>query len=93
MAELTWQTWRNHLIVEYEIPKYEGDLGQPNLFVPLNRAQAHRKMRHLIEHFASQRSKDWFSEDAFAGLMRLRGIECRSPSGLAEAFHLRKAII
>jgi LmbE family N-acetylglucosaminyl deacetylase len=93
MAELTWQTWRDHLTLEYEIPKYEGDLGQPNLFVPLTRAQAQRKTRHLMKHFSSQRSKDWFSEDAFAGLMRLRGIECRSPSGLAEAYQLRKAVI
>jgi LmbE family N-acetylglucosaminyl deacetylase len=93
MAELTWQTWRDHLILEYEIPKYEGDLGQPALFVPLARAQAQRKTRHLMKHFASQRSKEWFSEETFAGLMRLRGVECRSPSGLAEAFHLRKAVI
>lgn len=93
VAELTWQTWRDHLILEYEIPKYEGDLGQPNFFVPLTRTLAQRKSRHLMRHFASQRTKDWFSEETFVGLMRLRGLECRSPSGLAEAFHLRKAVI
>lgn len=93
IAELTWQSWRDHLILEYEIPKYEGDLGQPNLFVPLTKAIAERKAAHLLEHFGSQRPKDWFSEDTFLGLMRLRGLECRSPSGLAEAFHSRKAVI
>lgn len=93
IGELAWQTWRDHLILEYEIPKYEGDLGQPNLFVPLTKAVAERKVAHLLEHFGSQRSKDWFSEDTFLGLMRLRGLECRSPSGLAEAFHSRKVVI
>ena len=93
IAELTWQSWRDHLILEYEIPKYEGDLGRPNLFVPVTKAIAERKVAHLLEHFGSQRSKDWFSEDTFLGLMRLRGLECRSPSGLAEAFHSRKAVI
>lgn len=93
VAELTWQTWRDHLILEYEIPKYEGDLGQPNLFVPLPRAIAGRKVRHLMQHFGSQRSKDWFSEATFDALMRLRGVECRARSGCAEAFHLRKAVV
>lgn len=92
IAELTWQTWRNHLILEYEIPKYEGDLGQPNLFVPLPTAIARRKLRHLDKHFASQRSKHWFGEEVFLALLRLRGIECHSRSGLAEAFVSRKAV-
>lgn len=91
IAELTWQSWRDHLIFEYEIPKYEGDLGRPNLFVPLTQAIAERKVTHLLEQFGSQRSKDWFNEDTFKGLMRIRGLECRADSGYAEAFHVRKA--
>jgi LmbE family N-acetylglucosaminyl deacetylase len=93
VGELTWQTWRAQPILEYEIPKYEGDLGQPNVFVPLARAQGERKLRHLMKHFGSQRSKDWFDPDTFRGLMRLRGVECRAPSGLAEAFHARKMVL
>lgn len=93
IAELTWQHWRDHLILEYEIPKYEGDLGQPNMYVPLAADIAERKVRHLFEHFASQRSKSWFTEAAFRGLMHLRGLECRAASGMAEGFHLRKAIV
>jgi len=93
IAELTWQSWRDHLILEYEIPKYEGDLGRPNVFVPLSKTIAELKVKHLLEHFGSQRSKGWFSEDTFLGLMRLRGIECRAPSGLAEAFLGRKTVI
>ena len=89
-AELTWNTWRDQIVLEYEIPKYEGDLGQPNLFVPLPPAIARRKGAHLERHFGSQRSKDWFSQETFAALARLRGVECRAPSGYAEAFHARK---
>ncbi len=93
VAELTWQTWRDHLILEYEIPKYEGDLGQPNVYVPVSRPIASRKARLLQAHFGSQRSKDWFTEDTFLGLMRLRGLECRADSGLAEAFVVRKLVL
>lgn len=93
VAELTWQAWRNHVIMEYEIPKYEGDLGQPNLYVPLADAVAERKLRHLARHFQTQRGKDWFRASSFRGLMALRGLECRAPSGMAEAFHLRKAVL
>jgi LmbE family N-acetylglucosaminyl deacetylase len=93
VAELTWQTFRDHLILEYEIPKYEGDLGQPNLYVPVSEAIAARKVRHLLAHFGSQRAKGWFRESTFRGLMALRGIECRADSGLAEAFHVRKAVV
>lgn len=89
-GELTWNTWRDHFILEYEIPKYEGDLGQPNLFVPLTVAVAHRKVAHLNRHFGSQRSKDWFLAENFLALARLRGIECRARSGYAEAFYARK---
>lgn len=93
VAELTWQTWRDHLILEYEIPKYEGDLGQPNVFVPLSEAICERKSAHLLGHFGSQRSKDWFNAGTFDALMRLRGIECRADGGRAEAFHARKLIL
>ena len=92
-AEITWQTWRDHLIFEYEIPKYEGDLGQPNLYVPLSPAIAARKVRHLLRHFGTQRSRDWFRPETFDAILRLRGIECRAASGMAEAFHVRKATI
>lgn len=90
VAELTWQCWRDHLILEYEIPKFEGDLGHPNLFVPLPHAIAEKKVNHLLRHFGSQRSKPWFNAETFLALMRLRGLECRARSGMAEAFHLRK---
>lgn len=93
VAELTWQTWRDHLILEYEIPKYEGDLGQPNVYVPVSRPIAARKAKLLQAHFGSQRSKDWFTEDTFLGLMRVRGVECRADSGLAEAFVARKLVL
>ena len=93
LAELTWQTWRDQLVLEYEIPKYEGDLGRPNFFVPLTDAMAKEKARHLLAHFGSQRSKAWFCESTFLSLMHLRGIECRAPEGFAEAFHVRKAIL
>jgi LmbE family N-acetylglucosaminyl deacetylase len=90
VAELTWQTWRNHLILEYEVPKYEGDLGQPNMYVSLDSGHRERKVDHLLAHFGTQRSKEWFNAETFNALMRLRGIECRSESGYAEAFHARK---
>ena len=90
IAELTWNTYRNHLILEYEIPKYEGDLGQPNLYVPLDAAIAARKLEMLVTCFPSQASRAWFSRDLFQAHLRLRGIECNAPSGHAEAFHARK---
>jgi LmbE family N-acetylglucosaminyl deacetylase len=90
VAELTWNTFRDHLVLEYEIPKYEGDLGHPNLFVPLSREVADRKIDLLLRHFSSQRERSWFTRDVFASLLRLRGLEARSPSGLAEAFHAPK---
>ena len=93
VAELTWQTWRNHLILEYEIPKYEGDLGQPNVFVPIDDAVRRRKVDHLLNHFGSQRSKSWFDATTFDAMLRLRGVECRADSGFAEAFHARKLIL
>lgn len=93
VSELTWNTFRNHLILEYEIPKYEGDLGQPNLYVPLDESVAARKVEMLMSCFPSQRTRTWFSSDLFEAHLRLRGIECNAPSGRAEAFHVRKAIL
>lgn len=92
-AELTWNTYRNHLILEYEIPKFEGDLGHPELYVPVSRALADRKTALLMHHFATQRTRSWFHPDVFNGLMSLRAIECNAPEGRAEAFHVRKAIL
>lgn len=89
-AELAWQTFRAQLVLEYEILKYEGDLGQPNAFIELPRDVADEKVRLLDEVFVSQRPRYWFDEETFRGLLRLRGIECRADSGYAEAFHVRK---
>jgi LmbE family N-acetylglucosaminyl deacetylase len=93
LAELTWNTFRNHLILEYEVPKYDGDLGQPNFFVPLEKPFYERKVRYLMDAFATQRSRLWFREETFFALMRLRGMECVAPSGYAEAFYCRKVVI
>lgn len=93
LAEATWQLWRDHLVLEYEVPKWEGDLGQPNVYVPLAAAVAARKRRHLMRHFASQRARDWFNAGTFSGLMAVRAVECRAPSGQAEAFHARKLVL
>ena len=93
LSELTWNTFRNHFILEYEIPKYDGDMGRPSVFVPLTKETTRIKVRHLMNSFASQRSKNWFDESTFQALMRLRGMECNAPSGYAEAFYCRKIII
>ena len=93
VSELTWNTFRDHMILEYEIPKYDGGLGSPALFVPLRRAQVRRKIDVLMRVFGSQRSKRWFSPDTFQGLMRLRGVECNAPEGHAEAFYVRKLVL
>src|SRR5712692_2151120 len=93
IAELTWNTFRNHLILEYEIPKYDGDLGQPNFFVPLEQNNYQKKIRYLTEAFETQRAKRWFEPETFLALMRLRGMECVSPSGYAEAFYCRKLVL
>lgn len=92
-AELTWNTWRNHLVLEYEIPKYEGDLATPNAYVPISASVVRRKVDHLKRFFPSQGGKDWFTDDTFRGLMRLRGLESRSRSGFAEGFHARKLVL
>jgi LmbE family N-acetylglucosaminyl deacetylase len=93
VAELTWNTFRNHLVLEYEIPKYEGDLGHPNLYVPLERAIAQRKVEGLLRHFKSQGERSWFRADTFEGLMAIRGLECNAPEARAEAFHARKLVL
>lgn len=92
-SELTWNTFRDHMILEYEVPKYDGDIGQPNLFVPLEDELCRRKISHLMTHFPSQVPKRWFKEDLFSGLLRLRGMECNSPTSFAEAFYCRKAVL
>jgi LmbE family N-acetylglucosaminyl deacetylase len=93
IAELTWNTFRDHLILEYEIPKYDGDLGQPSLFVPLQAEECQKKVRYIMDAFQSQHAKRWFQEDTFLSLMRLRGMECNAPSGYAEAFYCRKLVL
>jgi LmbE family N-acetylglucosaminyl deacetylase len=93
ISELTWNTFRDHLILEYEIPKYDGDLGRPNVFVPLATEVCQKKVRYLLEAFESQHTKRWFQESTFLALMRLRGMECNSPSGYAEAFYCRKLVL
>jgi LmbE family N-acetylglucosaminyl deacetylase len=93
LAKLTHNTFRNHVVLEYEIPKYDGDLGNPNLFVPLTRAQLQRKIEAIRQNFPSQHGRSWFSDDTFAGLARLRGIGCNAPEGLAEAFYVKKIVL
>ena len=93
LSDLTWNTFRNHLILEYEIPKYDGDMGRPNLFVPLEAPHYENKIDYLFEAFVSQREKRWFGRETFLGLMRIRGMECNAASGYAEAFHCRKIVL
>jgi len=93
IAELTWNTFRDHLILEYEIPKYDGDMGQPLVYVPLESELCQKKVRSVLETFQSQRGKRWFEESTFLSLMRLRGMECNAPSGYAEAFYCRKLVL
>jgi LmbE family N-acetylglucosaminyl deacetylase len=92
-CELTWNTFRDHLILEYEVPKYDGDMSAPNAFVPLAERIREQKIDHLMSHFESQRSKRWFQEELFSSLLRLRGMECNSPTAYAEAFFCRKAVL
>jgi len=93
IAEFTWNTFRSHLILEYEIPKWDGDLGSPNLFCQLNASQSEQKVRFLLEGFPSQTERHWFCEETFLGLMRLRGLESNSPSGYAEGFYAKKVVL
>jgi len=91
LCELTWNTWRDHFILEYEIPKYDGDLGSPNFFVNLNRDLCDRKTEALVRFFQTQNNKHWFTPETFLAILRIRGVECKSPGGYAEAYYSRKA--
>jgi LmbE family N-acetylglucosaminyl deacetylase len=93
VSDLTWNTFRDHLILEYEIPKYDGDVGAPNVFVHLDRCTCEEKIDHLHRRFPSQTAKPWFSNETFVSMLRLRGIEGKSPDGYAEAFYARKLIL
>jgi LmbE family N-acetylglucosaminyl deacetylase len=90
VSRLAWNTFRDHCILEYEVPKWDGDIGQPNLYMPVSAGALQRKVDLLISHFGSQRSKQWFDAETFLGLARLRGMECRAPERYAEAFVARK---
>ena len=91
VSELSWNAFRRHLICEYEIPKYDGDLGSPNLFVPLSEPIARTKVKYILEGFQSQSDKQWFDEETFLSIMRLRGVEC--VARYAEAFYCRKMVL
>ena len=89
--ELTWNTFRHHLVLEYEIPKFDGDLGTPNMYVPLPHGQLEQKIQTLLDCFQSQRARaSWFTRATFEAMARLRGVECNAPDGFAEAFYCRK---
>ncbi len=92
VAELTHNTFRDHFVLEYEIPKYDGDLGNPTFFVPLTQVQLRRKVETISRHFPSQRGRSWFSDETFLAMARLRGIGCNAPEGIAEAFYARKIV-
>jgi len=93
VSELTWNSWRNHIILEYEIPKYDGDFGSPNLFAALTASTLERKIDLAVGHFPSQAGKPWFTADLFRAVARIRGMECVAPEGLAEGFYCRKALL
>ena len=92
VSDLTWNTWRDHLILEYEVPKYDGDFGAPNVFSPLPRAVVERKIDLLFEHYVSQRGRQWFTRDLLQGVARVRGMECVAAEQMAEAFYGRKIV-
>ena len=93
ISELTWNAFRNHMILEYEIPKYDGDLGNPNFFVHLEKSLYQRKVSYLMKHFQTQFNRQWFDEETFSSILRLRGIESNATDKYAEAFYCRKAIL
>jgi LmbE family N-acetylglucosaminyl deacetylase len=93
ISELTWNTYRRHTVLEYEVPKWDGDLGHPNVYVPLAEETARHKVKILMESFGTQQGKHWFDEETFNGLMRLRALECNAESKRAEAFFGRKVTI
>jgi LmbE family N-acetylglucosaminyl deacetylase len=92
VSELTWNTWRDHLILEYEIPKYDGDFGSPNVFSPLSRGLLEKKIDLIVEHYPSQSGRQWFTRDLLQAVPRIRGMECVAPDGVAEAFYARKVV-
>lgn len=92
LSDLAWNTFRNHLILEYEILKYDGDLGSPNVFVPLPEQLCSRKIELLLKHFKTQATKHWFTSDTFEAMHRIRGVECASTTGRAEGFYCRKLV-
>jgi len=92
-CELTWNTFRDHLILEYEVPKWDGDLGRPNLYVPLTEDVVADKLELVLRHFPTQAGKHWYDDETFRGLMRLRGLECAAPSRYAEAFYAPKVML
>lgn len=93
IADLTWNSFRDHAILEYEVVKWESDLGHPNLFVPISRETAERKVAALMRHYTSQTPKSWFDADTFMAMLRLRGVGCNAAEGVAEAFHCRKVVL
>ena len=93
ISDLTWNTFRDHLILEYEIPKYDGDMGRPGIFIPLPSEVYEKKVHLIMDTFRSQAGKHWFKPETFLSLMRLRGMECNAPSGYAEAFYGRKLVL
>jgi len=90
VSDLTWNTWRNHLILEYEVPKYDGDFGSPSVFAPLTATVIDRKIDLILAHFETQSNKHWLDRDLLRAVARIRGMECVAPDRLAEAFYLRK---
>jgi LmbE family N-acetylglucosaminyl deacetylase len=92
ISDLTWNTWRNHVILEYEIPKYDGDFGSPGVFAPLTSATMDRKVELILRHFRSQSQKHWLTGDLLRAVARIRGMECVAADGLAEAFYSRKLV-
>ncbi|MBD2580496.1 PIG-L deacetylase family protein [Oscillatoria sp. FACHB-1406] len=92
ISELTWNTFRNHFILEYEIPKYDGDLGNPNFFVHLSPAHYQQKIKFILDTFKTQKGKAWFTEELFQSILRIRGMESNAPSCYAEAFYSRKMV-
>jgi LmbE family N-acetylglucosaminyl deacetylase len=91
--ELTWNTFRDHCILEYEIPKYDGDLWRTNTYLPLDEATVQKKIKILMDYFPSQKRRSWFTPDTFRATLRLRGIECNAPAGWAEGFQSRKIVL
>jgi LmbE family N-acetylglucosaminyl deacetylase len=93
LSELTWNTFRKHLILEYEVIKYDGDLGSPNFFIPLDENKSRKKVDTIFKCFKTQGPRSWFTEDVFFSMMRIRGVECNAPEKYAEAFYCRKMIL